>query len=106
MATNSKKPSSSAKLTRAYPNKGTKYRIIVEHMLKGGSVNKFEAMLLGVNSLYSVICKMCKDFNLEVSRYTEKAKDISGSYSYATRYKFTKQDMIKINLIKLGGSNE
>jgi len=49
---------------------------------------------------------MCEDFGLEVSRRQEKAKDLSGSYSYATRYKLTKQDMIKINQVKLRGSDE
>jgi len=99
-------PSSPAEAMKGYPETNTKYYIILEHMRKGGSINKYEAMHLGVNCLDSIICTMCKDFNLEVSRHTEKSKDISGCYSYATRYKFTKQDMIKIILIKREGSDE
>jgi len=106
MALNSKKPSSPLKLTKVYPNKGTKYRIIVEHLHEEGSINKYEALLLGESCLSATVCNMCTDFGLKVSRHTEKAKDPSGSYSYATRYMLTKQDIKKLDLIKFGGSNE
>ena len=99
-------PSSPAEAMKGYPETNTKYYIILEHMRKGGSINKYEALPLGESCLSATICNMCEDFGLEVSRRQEKAKDLSGSYSYATRYKLTKQDMIKINQVKLRGSDE
>ena len=91
---------------RGYPGIGTKYYRILEHMRKGGSINKFEAQHLGENCLGTTVGAMCGDFNLEVTRVFEKAKNTIGAYSRVIRYKLTKQDMIKINQVKLRGSDE
>jgi len=98
--------SSPAEAAKGFPETGTKYCIILEHLRLGGSINKYEALLLGESCLSATICNMCVDFDLKVSRHQEKAKDLSGGYSYATRYKLTKQDTIKLNAIKLRGSDE
>jgi len=49
---------------------------------------------------------MCGGFDLEVIRVFEKAKNTIGAYSRVIRYKLTKQDMIKLNAVKLRGSDE
>jgi hypothetical protein len=98
--------SSPAQTQRGYPETGTKYYIILEHLRLGGSINKYEALLLGESCLSATICNMCVDFGLKVSRLQEKAKDLAGNYSYATRYKLTKQVIVKLNTVKLRGSDE
>ena len=75
-------------------------------MRKGGSINKFEAQHLGENCLGTTVGAMCGDFDLEVTRVFEKAKNIIGVYSRVIRYKLTKQDIIKLNAVKLRGSDE
>ena len=98
--------SSPAQTQRGYPGIGTKYYKILEHFRLGGSINKFEAQHLGENCLGTTVGAMCGDFNLEVTRVFEKAKNTIGAYSRVIRYKLTKQDMIKINQVKLRGSDE
>ena len=98
--------SSPAQTQRGYPGIGTKYYKILEHFRKGGSINKFEAQHLGENCLGTTVGAMCGDFDLEVTRVFEKAKNIIGVYSRVIRYKLTKQDIIKLNAVKLRGSDE
>jgi hypothetical protein len=98
MTINTKNPSSPPKLTKAYSNKGTKYHIILGHLRLGGSINKFEALILGEACLGTTIGAMCGDFDLEVIRVFEKAKNTIGTYSRVIRY--------KLNAVKLRGSDE
>ena len=85
-------PLGPAQTQRGYPGIGTKYYRILEHMRKGGSINKFEAQHLGENCLGTTVGAMCSDFNLKVTRTFEKAKNAIGVYSRVIRYKLTKQD--------------
>jgi len=98
--------SSPEKTQRGYPGIGTKYYRILEHLRLGGSINKFEAQHLGENCLGTTIGAMCNDFDLKVTRTFEKAKNTIGAYSRVIRYKLTKQDMIKLNTVKLRGSDD
>jgi len=98
--------SSPAQTQRGYPGIGTKYYKILEHFRLGGSINKFEAQHLGENCLGTTVGAMCSDFNLKVTRTFEKAMNTIGAYARVIRYKLTKQDMIKLNTIKLRGSDE
>jgi hypothetical protein len=98
--------SSPAQTQRGYPGIGTKYYKILEHFRLGGSINKFEAQHLGENCLGTTVGAMCGDFNLEVTRVFEKAKNTIGAYSRVIRYKLTKQDIMKLNTVKLRGSDE
>jgi hypothetical protein len=106
MAQTNKILSSPTQTQRGYPGTGTKYYKILEHFRLGGSINKFEAQHLGENCLGTTIGAMCGDFDLEVTRVFEKAKNTIGAYSRVIRYKLTKQDTIKLNAIKLRGSDE
>jgi len=49
---------------------------------------------------------MCSDFNLKVTRTFEKAMNTIGAYARVIRYKLTKQDIMKLNTVKLRGSDE
>ena len=98
--------SSPEKTQRGYPAIGTKYYTMLEHFRLGGSINKFEAQHLGENCLGTTVGAMCGDFNLKVTRTFEKAKNTIGAYSRVIRYKLTKQDIVKLNTVKLRGSDE
>ena len=101
-----KKPSRPPQATRAYPRPGTKYFNILEHFRLHGTLNKLEAQSLGETCLSATVADMCSDFNLKATRTFEKAKNIIGVYSRVIRYKLTKQDIIKLNAVKLRGSDE
>jgi len=101
-----KKPSCPPQAMKAYPRPGTKYFNVLEHFRLEGNLNKFEALSLGETCLSATIADMCNDFNLEVPRRTEKAINGAGYHSTVTRYKLTTEDTIKLNAVKLGGSNE
>lgn len=105
MTQNNKKPSCPPEM-REYPRQGTKYFNILEYLRLGGSLNKFEALALGETCLSATIADMCNDFNLEVPRCTEKAINGVGYHSTVTRYWFSEQDIVNLNLIKQGDSNE
>jgi len=101
-----KKPSCPPQAMKAYPRPGTKYFNVLEHFRLEGNLNKFEALSLGETCLSATIADMCNDFNLEVPRRTEKAINGAGYHSTVTRYKLTTEDTIKLNAVKLRGSNE
>ena len=105
MTQNNKKPSCPPEM-REYPRQGTKYFNILEYLRLGGSLNEFEALALGETCLSATIADMCNDFNLEVPRCTEKAINGVGYHSTVTRYWFSEQDIVNLNLIKQGDSNE
>jgi len=99
MAQISKKPSFPTAV-REYPRQGTKYFNILESFHLGGSLNKFEAALLGETCLSATICDMRNDFGLEVPRQTEKAINGAGYYSTVTRYWFSDHDIYVINSVR------
>ncbi len=101
-----KNSSSTVQVQRGYPGTGTKYYKILEHLRLGGSINKFEAQNLGENCLGTTVGAMCNHFDLEVTRVFEKASNTIGNYTRVIRYKLTTEDTIKLNAVKLGGSNE
>jgi len=102
-----KKISSSPTQTqRRYPSEDTKYYTILEHFRLHGTLNKLEAQSLGETCLSATVADMRNDFNLEITRTFEKAKNTIGAYSRVIRYKLTKQDTIKLNAVKLRGSDE
>lgn len=93
---NKKKPSGSAKQQSAYQIIGAKKFNIIQHLLKGFSLNRFEAEKLGDHCLHSTISSLSKDLEIEILREWEKVPNRFGGTTKVKRYWLSEADIIKV----------
>jgi len=98
---NKKKPSiSSGKSKRVNQKIGTKKFNIIQHFLKGLSLNRYEAEDLGDHCLQSTVSTLCNKLGLEIPRKWEVVSNRFNSTTRVKRYWFSESDIQKIKLLK------
>jgi len=91
---NKKKPSDgSGKQQRVNQKIGTKKFNIIQHFLKGLSLNRFEAEELGDHCLHSTVSTMVNKLGLEIPRKWEVVPNRFGGTTRVKRYWFSKSDI-------------
>ena len=94
---NKKKPSdSSGKSQRAHQKIGTKKFNIIQHFLKGLSLNRFEAEVLGDHCLHSTVSTLVNNLGLEISRKWEAVPNRFGGTTRVKSYWFSESDIAAI----------
>ena len=93
---NKKKPSSSPKSKRAHQKIGTKKFNIIQHFLKGLSLNRFEAEELGDHCLHSTVSTLVNKLGLEIPRKWEVVPNRFGGTTRVKRYWFSESDIAKV----------
>ena len=93
---NKKKPSGSGKQQRVNQKIGTKKFNIIQHFLKGLSLNRFEAEELGDHCLHSTVSTLCNKLGLEIPRKWEVVSNRFNSTTRVKRYWFSESDIAKI----------
>ncbi len=93
---NNKKPSGSGKQQRANQKIGTKKFNIIQHFLKGLSLNRFEAEALGDHCLHSTVSTLVNTLGLEIPRKWETISNRFGGTTRIKRYWFSESDIEKI----------
>jgi len=94
-----KKPSGSGKSQRAYPIQGTKEFTIIQHLLKGASLNRFEAEHLGDHCLHTTVSVIARKYELDIPRKLEKVPNRFGGLTSVMRYWFSEEDRQTMCLI-------
>jgi len=98
---NKKNPSSSrGKSERGNLIQGSKKFTIIQYLLKGGSLNRFEAELIGDHCLHTTISVISNEYGFEVPRKMEKVPNRFGGMTSVKRYWFSDNDMKIAELIK------
>lgn len=97
---NKKKPSGSGKQQRVYPIQGSKEFTIIQHLLLGNSLHRFEAEALGDHCLHSTISIIARKYGLEIPRKMVKVSTRFNSTTSVMRYWFSEEDKIKINSLR------
>ena len=97
---NKKKPSGSGKQQRVNQKIGTKKFNIIQHFLKGFSLNRFEAEELGDHCLHSTVSTLVNKLGFEISRKWEAAPNRFDGTTRVKRYWFSESDIQKIKLLK------
>jgi len=90
---NKKKPSGSPKSQRVHQKIGTKKFNIIQHFLKGLSLNRFEAEELGDHCLHSTVSTLFNKLGLEIPRKWEVVPNRFGSTTRVKRYWFSESDI-------------
>lgn len=98
---NKKKPSGSARKQRENQKIGTKKFNIIQHFLKGLSLNRFEAEALGDHCLHSTVSTLVNTLDLKIPRKWETVPNRFGGTTRVKRYWFSESDIAK--MIKLLG---
>jgi len=93
---NKKKPSVSFPSQRANQKIGTKKFNIIQHFLKGLSLNRFEAEVLGDHCLHSTVSTLVNNLGLEISRKWEAVPNRFGGTTRVKRYWFSESDIAAI----------
>lgn len=68
------------------PKRKTKLASVLEHFVKGGSLNRFEAERLGDHCLNSTIAALCSRHGLTFIRVDERVPNRFGTKTRVTRY--------------------
>jgi hypothetical protein len=95
-----KNPSDSEKLKRGYPRTGSKEFTIIQHLLLGNSLHRFEAEGLGDHCLPSTISIIARKYDLDIPRKMVQVPNRFNSDSSVMCYWFSKEDRIKINSLR------
>jgi len=97
---NNKKPSGSGKQQKAYLRTGSKEFTIIQHLLLGNSLHRFEAEALGDHCLHSTISIIARKYGLGIPRKLVKVSTRFNSTTSVMRYWFSEEDKIKINSLR------
>ena len=97
---NNNKPSGSGKQQRAHPIQGSKEFTIIQHLLLGNSLHRFEAEALADHYLHSTISIIARKYGLEIPRKWVKASTRFDGITQVKRYWFSEEDKIKINSLR------
>jgi hypothetical protein len=93
---NNNKPSGSGKQQRAHPIQGSKEFTIIQHLLLGNSLHRFEAEALADHYLHSTISIIARKYGLEIPRQWKTFPNRFGSTIRVKRYWFNKSDIVII----------
>jgi len=97
---NKKKPSGSGKQQRAYPIQGSKEFTIIQHLLLGNSLHRFEAEALGDHCLPSTISIIVRKYDLNIPRKMVQVSTRFNSITSVMRYWFSEEDKVKMNSLR------
>jgi hypothetical protein len=97
---NNKKPSGSPKSQKVYLRTGSKEFTIIQHLLLGNSLHRFEAEALGDHCLHSTISIIARKYNLVIPRKWVKVSTRFNSTTQVKSYWFSTEDKIKINSLR------
>jgi len=97
---NNKKPSGSPKSQKVYLRTGSKEFTIIQHLLLGNSLHRFEAEALGDHCLHSTISIIARKYNLVILRKWVKVSTRFNSTTQVKSYWFSTEDKIKINSLR------
>ena len=97
---NKKKPSGSGKQQRGYLIQGSKEFTIIQHLLLGNSLHRFEAEGLGDHCLPSTISIIARKYSLEIPRKIVQVSTRFNSATSVMRYWFSEEDKAKINSLR------
>jgi hypothetical protein len=97
---NKKKPPGSGKSQRVYLRTGSKEFTIIQHLLSGKSLHRFEAEGLGDHCLPSTISIIARKYDLDIPRKMVQVPNRFNSTTSVMRYWFSKEDKIKINSLR------
>jgi len=93
---NNNKPSGSGKQQRAHPIQGSKEFTIIQHLLLGSSLHRFEAEALADHYLHSTISIIARKYGLEIPRKMAQVSTRFDSTTSVMRYWFNKSDIVII----------
>lgn len=93
---NNKKPSGSGKQQKAYLRTGPKEFTIIQHLLLGDSLHRFEAEALGDHCLPSTISTISRKYGLEIPRKLVEVSTRFSSNTTVMRYWFSESDIAKM----------
>ena len=97
---NNKKPSGSPKSQKVYLRTGSKEFTIIQYLLLGNSLHRFEAETLGDHCLPSTISIIARKYGLEIPRKMVQVSTRFNSTASVMRYWFSEEDKIKINSLR------
>ena len=97
---NNKKPSGSPKSQKVYLRTGSKEFTIIQHLLLGNSLHRFEAEALGDHCLHSTISIIARKYNLVIPRKWVKVSTRFNSTTQVKSYWLSTEDKIKINSLR------
>ena len=97
---NNKKPSGSPKSQKVYLRTGSKEFTIIQHLLLGNSLHRFEAEARGDHCLHSTISIIARKYNLVIPRKWVKVSTRFNSTTQVKSYWFSTEDKIKINSLR------
>ena len=97
---NNKKPSGSGKQQKVHLRTGSKEFTIIQHLLLGNSLHRFEAEALGDHCLHSTISIIARKYNLVIPRKWVKVSTRFNSTTQVKSYWFSTEDKIKINSLR------
>ena len=97
---NNKKPSGSPKSQKVYLRTGSKEFTIIQYLLLGNSLHRFEAETLGDHCLPSTISIIARKYGLEIPRKMVQVSTRFNSTTSVMRYWFSEEDKIKINSLR------
>ena len=97
---NNKKPSGSPKSQKVYLRTGSKEFTIIQHLLLGNSLHRFEAEALGDHCLHSTISIIARKYNLVIPRKWVKVSTRFNITTQVKSYWFSTEDKIKINSLR------
>jgi len=97
---NNKKPSGSGKQQKAHLRTGSKEFTIIQYLLLGNSLHRFESETLGDHCLPSTISIIARKYGLEIPRKMVQVSTRFNSTTSVMRYWFSEEDKIKINSLR------
>ncbi len=97
---NNKKPSGSGKQQKVHLRTGSKEFTIIQYLLLGNSLHRFEAETLGDHCLPSTISIIARKYGLEIPRKMVQVSTRFNSTTSVMRYWFSEEDKIKINSLR------
>jgi hypothetical protein len=97
---NNKKPSGSPKSQKVYLRTGSKEFTIIQHLLLGNSLHRFEAEALGDHCLHSTISIIARKYNLVIPRKWVKVSTRFNITTQVKSYWLSTEDKIKINSLR------
>jgi hypothetical protein len=97
---NNKKPSGSGKQQKAHLRTGSKEFTIIQYLLMGNSLHRFEAEALGDHCLHSTISTISRKYAIEIPRELVQVSTRFNGTTSVMRYWFSEEDKIKINSLR------
>ena len=97
---NNKKPSGSPKSQKVYLRTGSKEFTIIQHLLLGNSLHRFEAEALGDHCLHSTISIIARKYNLVIPRKWVKVSTRFNITTQVKSYWLSTEDKITINSLR------